>query len=319
MISRVTSGGQRLSRLQRENQTLAKGENYLGGKMSFHTRRKNRVRNHTIKGLALAAGAFLIAVALSASANASTLRRGSTGGGAAVTGALPGEVLWTYYETTEVFTACGTTTSDSDGCNVGGNGDNIIRLINPNGAGNSNLAGAKGQTVCAMIYVFDDDEEMGECCGCPLSSTRLATFSVEFNLTSDWSNSGGPEGGDHANGSIAIVASAPNTVGFQFGSSIINPGGGGPAGQCLGFACCDPTNVPGYSVTTASNLLGSVTHNQQVQEGATSSTSSTSGLTEIGLFDDAGGDPTNLVYLQSQCGALVGNGTGGGVCNCPLE
>src|SRR5271166_3844446 len=164
-ISRVTPAvADNKSRLQWENQTLAKGENYSGGKMSFHTRRKNRVRNHTIKGLALAAGALLVAVALSASASASTLRRGSTGGGAAVTGSLPGEVLWTYYETTEEFTLCNSTTADTDGCNVGGNGDNIIRLINPNGAANGNLAGAKEQQVCAMIYVFDDDEEMGECC-----------------------------------------------------------------------------------------------------------------------------------------------------------
>jgi hypothetical protein len=308
MISRVTSGGQRLSRLQRENQTLAKGETYLGGKMSFHTRRKNRVRNHTIKGLALAAGAFLVAVALSASANASTLRRGSTGGGATVTGALPGQVLWTYYETTEEFTLCNSTTADSDGCNVGGNGDNIIRLINPNGAANGNLAGAKEQEVCAMIYVFDDDEEMGECCGCPLSSTQLATFSVEFNLTDDWGLTGGPEGGDHRNGSIAIVAAAPNTT-------VLTPGGGDGAAN----GGCDPTNVPGYSVTTASNLLGSVTHNQIVQEGSTSSSGFTSGLTEIGLFDDAGGDPTNLIYLQTQCGALIGNGSKGGICTCPIE
>ncbi len=277
--------------------------------MSFHTRRKNRVRNHTIKGLALAAGAFLVAVALSASANAATLRRGSTGGGAQVTGALPGQVLWTYYETTELFTACSSTTADSDGCNTGGNGDNIIRLINPNGAANGNLAGAKEQPVCAMIYVFDDDEEMGECCGCPLTSAQLATFSVEFNLTDDWGLTGGPEGGDHANGSIAIVAAAPNTVACT--------GAGGGLG-CNGG--CDPTNVPGYSVTTASNLLGSVTHNQQVQEGpSTADTGFTSGLTEIGLFDDAGGDPTNLIYLQTQCGALIGNGSKGGICTCPLE
>jgi hypothetical protein len=276
--------------------------------MSFHTRRKNRVRNHTIKGLALAAGALLIAVALSASANAATLRRGSTGGGATVTGALPGQVLWTYYETTEDFTLCNSTTADSDGCNVGGNGDNIIRLINPNGAANGNLAGAKEQPVCAMIYVFDDDEEMGECCGCPLTSAQLATFSVEFNLTNDWGLTGGPEAGDHSNGAIAIVAAAPNTVACL---------GAGGDGACNGG--CDPTNVPGYSVTTASNLLGSVTHNQQVQEGGTGSSGFTSGLTEIGLFDDAGGDPTNLIYLQTQCGALIGNGSRGGICNCPIE
>ena len=288
--------------------------------MSFHTRRKNRVRNHTIKGLALAAGAFLVAVALSASANASTLRRGSTGGGATVTGALPGQVLWTYYETTEPFTLCESTTADSDGCNVGGNGDNIIRLINPNGAANGNLAGASEQNVCAMIYVFDDDEEMGECCGCPLTSAQLATFSVEFNLTNDWALTGGPEGGDHSNGAIAIVATAPNAISIPvFGGCLETPTGPVSGG---GFACnggCDPTNKPGYSVTTASNLLGSVTHNQIVQEGSTFSTDSISGLTEIGLFDDAGGDPTNLIYLQTQCGAVVGNGTGGGICTCPLE
>jgi len=318
MISRVTSGGQRLSGLQRENQTLAKGETYLGGKMSFHTRRKNRVRNHTIKGLALAAGAILVAFALSASANASTLRRGSTGGGAAVTGALPGQALWTYYETTEDLTYCGSTTSDSDGCDVGGNGDNIIRLINPNGAANNNLAGAKSQTVCAMIYVFDDDEEMGECCGCPLSSAQLATYSVEFNLTSNWGLTGGPEGGDHANGAIAIIAAAQN-VPVSFVPGLSN----GQGCASADFACnlgCDPTNNPGYSVTTGSNLLGSVTHNQLVAHApGTSPTGFTSGLTEIGLFDDAGGDPTNLIYLQTQCGALVGNGSLGGICNCPIE
>ncbi len=275
------------------------------------------MRNHIIKRLGLAVGAFLVLVALSASANAATLRRGSTGSGSTVTGALPGQVMWTYYETTEAFTACGTTTSDSDGCNVGGNGDNIIRLINPNGAANANLAGARTQPVCAMIYVFDDDEEMGECCGCPLSSAQLATFSVEYNLTSNWALRGGPEQGDHSNGAIAIVAAAQNVaVSFVPGRSNGKGCANGDNACNLG---CDPTNVPGYSVTTASNLLGSVTHNQLVQEGSTSSTASTSGLTEIALFDDAGGDPTNLIYLQTQCGAIVGNGSGGGICNCPLE
>jgi hypothetical protein len=159
-----------------------------------------------------------------------------------------------------------------------------------------------------MIYVFDDDEEMGECCGCPLTSAQLATFSVEFNLTNNWGLTGGPEGGDHSNGAIAIVAAAPNTT-------ILTPGGGGEAAN----GGCDPTNVPGYSVTTASNLLGSVTHNQIVQEGSSGSDAATSGLTEIGLFDDAGGDPTNLIYLQTQCGAIIGNGSHGAICTCPIE
>jgi hypothetical protein len=28
---------------------------------------------------------------------------------------------------------------------------------------------------------------------------------------------------------------------------------------------------------------------------------------------------TNLIYLQNQCGAIVGNGAGRGICTCPTE
>src|SRR5208282_5236436 len=99
----------------------------------------------------LAVAVFLVAVALSVSAIAGSLREGS-GGTAAVTGSLPGQVLWTYYETTEVPFLC--PGPDPDGCNHGGNGDNILRLVNPNGSANS-LLGGSDQPVCAMIYVFD--------------------------------------------------------------------------------------------------------------------------------------------------------------------
>jgi len=232
-----------------------------------------------------------------------------------VTGALPGQVLWTYYETTEPFTSCNTTSADSDGCNVGGNGDNIIRLINPNGAANTALQGAAAQPVCAMIYVFDDDEEMTACCGCVVTSAGLATFSVEANLTANIVNGGEGAADSKANGAIAIVAASLNPAILTFGS----PSNGKFCSVTQSGACnfgCDPTNHPGYSTTTANNLLGSITHNQAV---AVNGGGSVSGLTEVGLFDDAGGDPTNLTYLQNQCGALVGNGTGAGQCNCPVE
>ena len=169
-----------------------------------------------------------------------------------------------------------------------------------------------------MIYVFDDDEEMGECCGCPLTSAQLATFSVESNLTSNWALRGGTEGGDHGNGAIATVAAAQN-VAVSFVPGLSN--GQGCANDDL--ACnggCDPTNIPGYSVTTANNLLGSITHNQ---EGVGSDSPTTvvvvTGVTETVLSDDGGGDSINLIYLENQCGALVGNSSLGGICNCPIE
>jgi hypothetical protein len=42
------------------------------------------------------------------------------------------------------------------------------------------------------------------------------------------------------------------------------------------------------------------------------------GLTEVGLRDDGAGDPANLVYLQNECGLLVGNASGGAICSCPV-
>ncbi len=252
------------------------------------------MRNLELKRFLVRFGTVMAVLALAMSANAASLRRGSTGGGAVVTGGLPGQALWTYYETTEAFTLCTSNSADPDGCNVGGTGDNIIRLVNPNGSANPFLAGGIEQPVCAMIYVFDDDEEMGECCGCLVTSSGLLTLSVEHNLTSNWGLSGGPEGAEHQNGVIAVIAAAPN----------------GPGGTC------NPSNVPGYTVTTANNLLGSNTHNQVVQKGATYAEYGIFGLTETGLFDNGGGDPTNLVYLQTQCGAITGNGSGGALCNC---
>ncbi len=245
------------------------------------------MKNYSKRGLAWVVGSLVLAVGFSVTANAASLHQGSAGQSGTVTGSLPGAVLWGYYQT-----------NDSEF----GYGDSILRLINPNGAANGNLAGAREQTVCAMIYVFDEDQEMGECCGCPLSSAKLNTFSAYKNLTSNWSLPllGEDVCQSDACGSVAIVASAPNAL----------PTCTGQSGACNGG--CDPTNVPGYSVTTASNLLGSFTHNQGIN-------TKSSQLTEIGLFDDAGGDPTNLIYLQNQCGALIGNGSGSGFCNCPNE
>jgi len=275
---------------------------------------------HTVKGVCLAAGIFLAAMAMSASANASSLRQGSGSVGAGSTGTIPGQVLWGYYNTSlDIGGPClDPSFKDTDGCNVGGAGDNILRLINPNGFANINLNGAKAQPVCAMIYVFDDDEEMGECCGCPLTSTQLETFSFLANLTSNWALQGGPEGGEHGNGAVGIVATSVNT-GIVAAGPLSNGHGCAFTQSAACNGGCDPSNTPGYVVTTANNVLGSITHNQLVQVGPTTSISSTNGLTEVGLADDAAGDPTNLTYLMNQCGALIGNGTGGGICNCPIE
>jgi hypothetical protein len=48
--------------------------------------------------------------------------------------------------------------------------------------------GAKGDAsgnLCAMIYVFSPDQELDECCGCPLTPDGLITLDVNDNLTSN--------------------------------------------------------------------------------------------------------------------------------------
>ena len=245
----------------------------------------------------IVAGIFMIAATmLVGPAHASSLRNGNFAADATAGG--PGEVLWTYYDT----------------FGPGGAGDNILTLINPNGSANGNLSGV-APDACAMIYVFDDDQEMGECCGCPISPVGIETFSVEHDLTNDWGITGA-EGRDNGQGSIAVIATGANVAYVPSG-----PGSNGhfcsntQSGAC--FAGCDPTAGPGYSVSSAFNLLGSIVHNQQVTIG-TGTGLAEFGLTQIPLFDNGGGDANNIFYLQSQCSALVGNGTGGGICNCPV-
>jgi len=283
--------------------------------MQLTVRRENRV-SYKAKGLALVAGALLIGASMATSASAATLRRGSTGsGGAAISSGGPGEVLWTWYDTTEH--------RFSDGAiNVDGNGDNIIRLVNPVGSATPATSGLSTSNACAMIYVFDDDEEMGECCGCPITPTQMATISVEEDLTENWGI--GPDV-DNDSGAIAIVAVAPNAA----VSSVLdfNPITGCSFSSGAGPACnggCDPGATPGWTVSGAKNLLGSITHNQTVYGSGFQGPSTTSGLTEVALFDDAGGDPNNLTYLQTQCSFLVGGfsgggSSGGGICECPEE
>lgn len=178
-----------------------------------------------------------------------------------------------------------------------GIGDNILRLENPNGVANRGFG--RVTDLCAMIYVFDDDQEMGACCGCPVTPAQLETFSVRDQLTSNWGVRSS-EGIDNNSGVIAIRSAAINNATCDsFGS----PGQTSPA--CNGG--CDPT--VGYSGNPA--LLGSMTHPYAIGGQA--------GITEVALFDDLGGDFTFNTYLIRQCGFLVGNASGGAICTCSPE
>src|SRR5271166_2683524 len=59
---------------------------------------------------------------------------------------------------------------------VAGAPDATVRVTNP-GTSNGNL--------CAFVYVFDNDQQLDECCGCITTPDGLRTFSVTKDLTSN--------------------------------------------------------------------------------------------------------------------------------------
>ena len=54
--------------------------------------------------------------------------------------------------------------------------DTAIRATNP---------ATTGQNICGMIYVFDQDQQMSECCGCLISRNGLLTLSLQHDLLSN--------------------------------------------------------------------------------------------------------------------------------------
>jgi len=80
--------------------------------------------------------------------------------------------------------------------NVSGAPDATVRIDNP---------GVTYGNLCAMIYVFDNDQQLTECCGCLETHNGLRTLSVNKDLTSN------PLTGVKSNnGVIKVVSSSPN-------------------------------------------------------------------------------------------------------------
>src|ERR1700735_5783089 len=71
--------------------------------------------------------------------------------------------------------------------------DATVRIDNP---------GLTYGNLCAMIYVFDADQQLTECCGCVQTDNGLRTLSVRNNLTSN------PLTGIRSNNGVIKIVSA---------------------------------------------------------------------------------------------------------------
>lgn len=72
-------------------------------------------------------------------------------------------------------------------------GDNVVRISNPT-----------INNMCADIYVFDANEQLQECCGCPLTAFGLRKISVATSLTTNPLTNGHPY-----SGVVEIIPSQP--------------------------------------------------------------------------------------------------------------
>lgn len=122
--------------------------------------------------------------------------------------------------------------------------DATVRIDNP---------GLTYGNLCAMIYVFDADQQLTECCGCVETHNGLRTLSVRANLTSNPLT-----GVVSRNGVIKIISAAVNN------------------------SPCDPTS----NVSPKANLRAWTTHIQNAVGTAwpvteTEFSDSTLGATEL--------------------------------------
>jgi hypothetical protein len=89
-----------------------------------------------------------------------------------------------------------------------GAGDATVRLTNP---------GVAGGNLCAAIYVFDQDQQLSECCGCVVSPDGLRTLSVNTDLT------GNPLTGVKSTTGVVKIVSADPSVTSSCDPTAITP------------------------------------------------------------------------------------------------
>jgi hypothetical protein len=94
--------------------------------------------------------------------------------------------------------------------------DSTIRITNP---------ATSGENLCAMVYVFDQDQQMSECCGCLVSQDGLLTLSLNKNLLSN------PLTGVASKSGTVMLVAADYSSNTTCNASAITP-----AGTVLGWS-----------------------------------------------------------------------------------
>jgi hypothetical protein len=165
--------------------------------------------------------------------------------------------------------------------NVWGAPDATVRIDNP---------GVTGGNLCAMIYVFDNDQQLSECCGCLETPNGLRTLSVAKDLTSN------PLTGYVVqNGVLKVVSSAVN-------NSPCDPSANVAPTATLRVWATHIQN-PVYATAALATKAKTVANPSAYPITETESSNSTLGATE-------------LANIQAECAFIGILGSGHGICSC---
>jgi len=163
---------------------------------------------------------------------------------------------------------------------VAGAPDATVRIDNPGSPIDDSEPSAdvsEGDVnLCAMIYVFDNDQQLSECCGCLVTPDGLRTLSVTHDLTSN------PLTGVVSNnGVIKIVSALPNN------------------------SPCNPAT--GYEAQPTVRAWASHIQNK---------VGTAYPITETAFTDATLSDAELSFNLQEQCSFAQRLGSGHAVCSC---
>jgi hypothetical protein len=122
--------------------------------------------------------------------------------------------------------------------------DSIIRLTN---------TGLTGGDLCAMIYVFDSNQELNECCGCSISDDGMRTISLVNDLTANTLTGQKPVAG-----TIEVVSSDPTQNPQCDATSLA------PTGQILAWGTNVQATTNGNYQVTESAFANSGMNSMQV-------------------------------------------------------
>ena len=216
------------------------------------------------------------------------------------------ELLLTHYYDVATSTSPSASGYGGNGAS-GGIGDGLVRIVNVD-----DVAPQQRGTLCAMIYVFDDIEEMQACCGCPVTPDGLRTMSVINNLTKNF----GVNRGNMNAGVIDILTLSPNLL---LPKSIPLPLQINTLGQSLW--ACDPSLQFGPTIGVSDHNIRSeglrawmtdAEGNVPVPASKTLVTGTSVSEFKPGRLDDT----VHFEDLADFCLFLITNGSGTGACSC---